>query len=92
MNTDDKSAGFDQHNDYGIFNIDLTKASGGSSLNPFISTTSGSSEATSSSPASPKTTDPSGYSSGATTISSGLSSTLRSNITAHGTIMGLAFL
>ncbi|KAH9828199.1 integral membrane protein, partial [Teratosphaeria destructans] len=58
LNTDDKSANIDIHDEHGDLTFDLTKARGGSSANPFV--TSAASTTTSSSGAANTTTSPSG--------------------------------
>src|SRR5438552_1811809 len=54
LNSDSPSASISLHSNQGVFNLDLTKATGGSSSNPFTSssTNTGSGSATSNSPSS----------------------------------------
>ena len=90
-----RSTGLDQHSAKGTFTFDLTKARGGSSLNPFI-------EAAAS--ASPKTSASSSVADATTTAgavtssgesdgdnSDGNEDTAQRATTAHGAIMGLTF-
>lgn len=105
LNTDDQSANIQQHSGQGAFNLDLTKAAGGNSVNPFQDATATSTAAGGSAPTSAvsgansgtdATSDgsPGGGSSSSGDGSSGsdASQTKQNNmIIAHGVLMSLAF-
>ncbi|MCJ1351386.1 MAG: hypothetical protein MMC33_001370 [Icmadophila ericetorum] len=90
ISSNDQSAQLVQHDEMGNFNFDLTKAAGGSSLNPFVvsSSTSGSSNA--SATASAGTITPTGSSGSGSSTSTVVNPIPR--IMAHGILMSLAFL
>ncbi|KAI9755621.1 MAG: hypothetical protein M4579_004194 [Chaenotheca gracillima] len=88
LKTDDKSAMIVQHDVHGQVQIDLTKATGGSTMNPFVGA------AASPSPSTPPTSPSSGgaMSGSSSSGDSSSSMSMRSRVViAHGTIMGLAF-
>ena len=83
--SDSQSANVQQHDNNEPFTIDLTKAAGGNSINPFVqsatNTTGGDA------PATPTTT-----ASGGDASESSTQATRQIRIHAHGLIMSLAFL
>ena len=85
LNSDDTAYNIVQHDNMGNFNIDLTKATGGSSEDPFTAPSASSSGAIPSSTGS--------SASAASGSSSGGDMTMINNETiVHGVVMGLAFL
>jgi len=105
LNTDDQSANLQQHSVQGAFNFDLTKASGGNSLNPFQDATATSTAAGGTAPtsavsgansgpnASSNSSSDSGSSSGGGASSGDGGSKAKGHrmIIAHGVLMGFAF-
>lgn len=92
IKSDSTSADLSQHNAYGNFKLDLSKAQGGSSLNPFVNTGSASSSSSTSGTSSSPT--PSSDSNGDGGSSGGDSGggSVDSMTSAHGVLMGIAFL
>ena len=101
LNPNSQSANLNQHNVFGTFTFDLTKARGGSSLNPFVealtiaspsnngsstpASTAGSSATTGSASSSTSVSENNG------TDSNGDELKVNRATTAHGTIMGITF-
>ena len=82
-----QSADLQQHNNFGTFNIDLTKATGGNSVNPFAqSSTSTQASGTAAAPLATTTSSSSGEE------KEGPSPTKHMRVIAHGVLMSLAFL
>lgn len=86
LNQDSPSADISQHNSVSAFTFDLTKARGGSSVNPFLETSVTPSGTVTSSVS---VSTPTGVSSGSSEVSS--KSTGGPTATAHGAIMALVF-
>lgn len=86
--SNDQSADLQQHDNYGTFQIDLAKATGGNSINPFAqSSTSTNASSTASAPLAVSTT-----SGGEEGPKKGPSPTKHMRVIAHGVLMSLAFL
>ncbi|MCJ1251253.1 hypothetical protein MMC30_008484 [Trapelia coarctata] len=84
-----QSADLQQHNNFGTFKIDLTKATGGNSVNPFVqSSTSTNASGTAVAPLATTTAGSSGD--GGEHV--GPSPTKHMRVVAHGVLMSLAFL
>ncbi|KAF2139557.1 iron reductase domain protein [Aplosporella prunicola CBS 121167] len=83
LNTDDKSQSISQHGRYGKFTWDFAQAKGGSSVNPFTSSSStsgsGSSGATGTRSCTPRSSSNSGSNSGSTSAGSSGGSTTTAN-------------
>ena len=94
---DSASADISQHDDSDEFTFDLTKARGGSSINPFVVAAAAPSGSTTAPAATGTsiaggTSEGSGYSSGGSgSSSSGKEAKIRKIEMAHGTLMSLAF-
>lgn len=81
-----QSADLQQHNNFGNFQIDLSKSSGGNSVNPFAEGATSTSSGTAAAP----TTTSGGDSQGGG--QEGPSPTKHMRVVAHGVLMSLAFL
>ena len=95
LKTDDVSAMIREHDDKDAFTLDLTKARGGSSLNPFLASTSDSSSTSNDQPSNTRTADVAGSTSQSDDAVQGASGSgkqreYRTRI-AHGVLMSLAF-
>ena len=99
LSTNSQSANLQQHSQYDSFNLDLTKARGGNSLNPFAdttatTTTAASASASAGSSGSSESAQGQGASSGSFSSDSSIASDIAKRhraMKAHGTLMGLAF-
>ena len=118
LQSNDKNVDIDQHDNFGIFGLDMSKAIGGSSVNPFVTASNvGSSSSGNVSPSSASnavgttptsssgSSDNSGSADGSSasgdstsdgssddsTMSDSYENMLNNMVTAHGVIMGLAF-